>query len=521
MSIIQGDALHLPLADASIDAVVCDPPYGLEFMGKEWDAPWKTQGTVVTDVAAAGGFQDGNGGNPYSRSRIRFGRDGQAFQSWCETWAREAYRVLKPGGYLLAFGGTRATRARSRGRARIPAGAAVPREPGEAKRWQLTTPLPALGAGSPACEPRLPPSPTCVTTTRSSWHARPSTRKTPHGDWSGYGWRGMTAIAIQGNAMHLPLPDECVDLVVTSPPYFGLRSYTDDGRPVPDQVGGEPTPGEFIDALIAATAEMVRVLKPSGSIFVNLGDKYAGKSLMLLPERYRIAAVGRLGLIARAVIVWDKPNGLPESVTDRVRRSHEDWVHLTKLPRYYSAIDEIREPYAGEFLSSGVRNPRHGRPGGMMPFQQRGEVTSRMEVVIRGKVADTYGGRRHLGKLPDSVWRIPTAPLTLPAELGVDHFAAFPPEWPKRIIQGWSPTGGIVLDPFGGTGTTAMVAHALGRIGISVDLSHEYCQIAQWRTHDRAQMAKVRDEIFRKPVPQSEDQASLFTFAAVAQGGKQ
>jgi site-specific DNA-methyltransferase (adenine-specific) len=88
----------------SVDAVVCDPPYGLEFMGKEWDAPWR--GDVLDEPASVGGFQDGNGGNPYSRSRIRFGI-GAGFQEWCETWALEALRVLKPGGHLLAFGGTR------------------------------------------------------------------------------------------------------------------------------------------------------------------------------------------------------------------------------------------------------------------------------------------------------------------------------------------------------------------------------------------------------------------------------
>jgi hypothetical protein len=81
------------------------------------------------------------------------------------------------------------------------------------------------------------------------------------------------------------------------------------------------------------------------------------KSLMLIPERYRIRCVDELGLIARAVIVWSKPNGLPESVTDRVRRSHEDWVHLTKLPRYYSAIDDIREEHA----PSSIERSRAGR----------------------------------------------------------------------------------------------------------------------------------------------------------------
>jgi DNA modification methylase len=96
-----------------------------------------------------------------------------------------------------------------------------------------------------------------------------------------------------------------------------------------------------------------------------------------------------------------------------------------------------------------------------------------------------------LGKLPGSVWTVPTEPLKVPDHLGVDHFAAFPTEWPKRIIQGWSPESGTVLDPFGGTGTTAMVAKALGRNGVSVDMSADYCRLAEWRTNDRNQLAKV------------------------------
>jgi len=107
-TIYHGDCLEAlrALPDASVDAVVTDPPYGLEFMGKEWDAPWKADGDVVVNPADVGGFQDGNGGNPYSRSRIRYGT-GDGFQQWCEAWAVECLRVLKPGGHLLAFGGTR------------------------------------------------------------------------------------------------------------------------------------------------------------------------------------------------------------------------------------------------------------------------------------------------------------------------------------------------------------------------------------------------------------------------------
>ena len=108
----HGDCIAVmrQLPDASVDAVVTDPPYGLEFMGKEWDAPWKVSGDVLSDPASVGGFQDGAGGNPYSRSRIRYGRDGNAmlgFQEWFTQVATEALRVLKPGGHLLAFGGTR------------------------------------------------------------------------------------------------------------------------------------------------------------------------------------------------------------------------------------------------------------------------------------------------------------------------------------------------------------------------------------------------------------------------------
>ncbi|MER5622480.1 DNA methyltransferase [Streptosporangium sp. NPDC002544] len=380
--------------------------------------------------------------------------------------------------------------------------------------------------------------------------------------------RPHDAIVLRGDARQLPLPDASVDLIVTSPPYWSLRDYRDGEASLAGQIGNEPTPQEYIAALLDCTAEWARVLKPEGSIFVNLGDKYANrtrgawrgssdghtwradspryirpkdfpeKSLLLLPERYRIGAVDQLGLIARAVIIWDKPNGLPESVTDRVRRSHEDWVHLTKLPRYYSAIDEIRNPVSDYTRKPGAR--RSTPPG------QR-----------RRAMADTVNP---LGSLPSSVWEIPTEPFKVPAALGVDHFAAFPTAWPRRIIRGWSPTGictecgegrrpvsavtaiddrpgrvqgrahdalvgahgsdgragsrrsrvstvtgyacacpeptaptrpAVVLDPFGGTGTTALVASTLGRRGVTVDRSAAYCRIATWRTTNRGERARA------------------------------
>ena len=395
--------------------------------------------------------------------------------------------------------------------------------------------------------------------------------------------------------MSLPLADESVDLVVTSPPYNALRSYTDGGEHYEWQIGSEATPQEFLEALWVWTAECRRVLKPSGSLFCNLGDKYAGggmgghglglhgpppqgernsyrrptntggipaKSLMGLPWRYAIGCIDQLGLILRAEVIWSKPNGLPESVTDRVRRSHEQWFHFTKEPRYFSAVDEVREPHV-----------EAQRPGVLTWDERRG----RADAAARYSDQNGHGGtagmaQSPLGKLPGSVWTIPTEPLRVPDHIGVDHFAAFPSEWPRRIILGWSPSGvcvacgegrrpvvakeqigghirtradtpalgvgrkpsghmapgalsgftteatitgyacacpdttaptrpAVVLDPFAGTGTVPAVAHILGRHGIGVDLSADYLRLAEWRCNDPGLRAKVLRVDKPKAVP--------------------
>ncbi len=407
-----------------------------------------------------------------------------------------------------------------------------------------------------------------------------------------------TAQVVRANSRELPLEDNSVDLICTSPPYFALRSYQDGGEHYEGQIGSEATPAEFVDALLEVTRECVRVLKPSGSLWVNLGDKYAGsqpnasrwhtasldggrgrlpelaesqgvvadadfgsarpKSLIGIPWRYAIRCIDDLGLILRAEVIWSKPNGLPESVTDRVRRSHEQWFHFTLQPRYFSAVDEVREP-----STTGPRYDQRatGRHVPGSPAQSN---------LGAGGSHLTEANYNPLGKLPGSVWVIPTEPLQVPESLGVDHFAAFPTEWPRRIIQGWSPAGvcvecgegrrpvtdkrylsgavgydsagrwglkgqqedtplpsrmgdgaqveitgytcacpeptapttpGVVLDPFGGTGTTAMVAKALGRHGISVDMSADYCRLAEWRTNDPKQLAKAA----RKPFTPSQE----------------
>ena len=401
----------------------------------------------------------------------------------------------------------------------------------------------------------------------------------------------MSVTILRADALALPLADSSIDLVVTSPPYFGLRSYQDGGEHYAGQIGSEATPAEFLDALIAATREMVRVLKPSGSIWVNLGDKYASsgghgmgatsqratrtqyleqvgrserntsgvstKSLIGIPWRYALRCIDDIGLILRAEVIWSKPNGLPESVTDRVRRSHEQWFHFTREPRYFSAVDDVREAHTSPVIPG-------RRTSGGAPENEGGQRF--------GADGSRHTDGHALGKLPGSVWTVPTEPLHVPAELGVDHFAAFPTELPRRIITGWSPrevctacgegrrpvavqertsnealrsaycagnhgtggstlgprnvvahivgeacacpdtsaptTPGVVLDPCGGTGTTTLVADVLGRDGISVDLSADYCRLAEWRTTDPRQRARAARVEPVEPVP--DGQLSLF-----------
>lgn len=263
------------------------------------------------------------------------------------------------------------------------------------------------------------------------------------------------------DALQLPLRSEMIDLIVTSPPYFGMRDYGGGGR----QIGNEVTPQEFISVLVRATAEMVRVLRREGSMFVNLGDSYTAynanrgdgrlqtnagqsrpllprglssggavrnKSLMLIPERYRIACVDDLGLIARAVIIWRKTPSMPAGrLRDRVRTVHEDWVHLTRVDRYYHNERELRA------MDSAGQMPPSVWPA--PPFQARGKVD-----------------------LPN-------------------HPAPFSEVWPERFIRGWCPPGGTVLDPFAGSGTTLRAAARLGRRAIGTDLLSPIREIPRQR----------------------------------------
>jgi DNA modification methylase len=342
----------------------------------------------------------------------------------------------------------------------------------------------------------------------------------------------MTAIVLRGDAAHLPLPDGSVDLIVTSPPYWQQRDYQDGGKSIPGQTGGEDHPDGWLKAMQDTTREWCRVLKPAGSIFVNLDDKYAtrysslrkcgrkgtnndddtrsrsgpnrtgtaDKSLLGLPWRYAIGCMDDLGLILRKDIVWSKTNGLPDKAKDRVGSSHEYLFHFVRQRFYHSDTDAIREPYAA-WTAKAYEYEQHG--------YQRRDNSARMD---RGGFAKPPK-INPLGKMPGSVWEITPQPLDLPGFLGVDHFAPMPMEMARRCILGWSPPRGIVLDPFGGVGTTALVAAAFGRTGVSIDLSHDYSRAARWRVTDPVERARAMH--VPKPPPVPEGQGSLFDEAGL------
>jgi DNA modification methylase len=330
-----------------------------------------------------------------------------------------------------------------------------------------------------------------------------------------------TPEVIKGDARDLPLADNSVDLIVTSPPYFRQRTYEDGGPPLADQIGQEPTPAEFVDALVAATRESLRVLRPTGSLWVNLGEKYVNRSLSGTPWRYALRCTDELGLALRAEVVWSKPNQFIDAkAADRVRRTHETWLHFTRPGKYDAEIDSIRvtpeadykdrpqyrraqelfeaagltEAHRAAIRSVGVIDSDGGqvRSGGRWT-SDAGRLASEARDVLGSYYREFCGSGGERGVVPGSVKTVAAHPFKIPAHLGIKgHFASFPIEWPLWIVAGWSKPGATVLDPFGGTGAVALAAHVLGRQAISVDLSADCCRIAEWRTADPAQIARAQ-----------------------------
>jgi len=291
----------------------------------------------------------------------------------------------------------------------------------------------------------------------------------------------------QADARSLPIPDNSVDCVVTSPPYWGLRDYG-----LGDQgIGLEPTPDEYCTSMVNVFRDIRRVLKPTGTVWMNLGDSYTGsgvhpgggdiqkgnigatnttlppkkgknlkpKDLVGIPWRVAFALQAD-GWYLRSDIIWSKPNPMPESVTDRPTKAHEYIFLLTKSPKYYYDADAIREPssHAGAVISLGEKS-----------FAKRQALGANVSPSGNG-LSDTYVVPD--GRNKRSVWEIATQPYP------EAHFATYPEKLVEPCILAGCPKDGTVLDPFAGSATTLAVAQRLGRKGIGIELNSEYIELA-------------------------------------------
>jgi DNA modification methylase len=346
------------------------------------------------------------------------------------------------------------------------------------------------------------------------------------------------------------LPAASVHCCVTSPPYFGLRDYGVDG-----QMGLEATPAEFVEGMVALFREVRRVLRDDGTLWLNLGDSYAGswgplghrvtegadaswhgsqiknhpkrgkqtatireaglkpKDLIGIPWRVAFALQAD-GWWLRQDIIWSKPNPMPESVRDRCTKAHEYLFLLSKGPRYHYDADAIAEPLGLASVARLSQNVEDQVGSDRVP----GKTNGSMKAVGRraagnkshkGQAAYESGASEHRTKAglvafaererakvdagdligtrnKRSVWEVATQPFR-----GA-HFATFPPALIEPCILAGCPSGGTVLDPFGGAGTTGLVADKLGRDAVLVELNPAYADLARDRL--RSDLCRVDSE---------------------------
>lgn len=296
------------------------------------------------------------------------------------------------------------------------------------------------------------------------------------------------------------MPDCSVQCCVTSPPYWGLRDYGHG-----EQLGLEETPDQYVANMVEVFAEVRRVLRDDGTLWVNLGDSYAtgtgrndtdDKNLERRAAKYQTGsgagtgprtfssmkhpfkpkdlcgipwltafALRADGWYLRSEIIWAKPNPMPESVTDRPTKAHEQVFLLSKSPRYFYDADAIREAHSHpevEHISS--------------------VKTEAQEVAFRGNAPTNLGraGNHEAGRNKRTVWTVTTQPFS-----GA-HFATFPPKLIEPMILAGSKQGDTILDPFSGSGTTGMVALRHDRSYVGLELNPEYAALSRERIRDDA-----------------------------------
>lgn len=333
--------------------------------------------------------------------------------------------------------------------------------------------------------------------------------------------RGSTnrPLFLEGDALKVlqSFPAECIDFAMTSPPYWGQRQYD------VVSIGLEEDYQGYVAGICAITKELKRVLKPTGSFWLNIGDAYQKKSLLSIPWRVALAMTDTQGWVLRNTVIWNKVKGGPDNSTDKLRTVYEPLFHFTKQPRgYYYDADAIRSSARkarvvnGAVVSAtGVRGVRYRRQIELSTHLNEEEKSaafaaleatlksvgdekiSDFRMIIRGQQrathsdSETVSGRaRELrekgfyflryhpnGAKPKDVWDI----IPEDTQGRGSHFAPYPEDLCKTPILATCPQDGVVLDPFCGIGTTNLVAFRLGRKSIGIDVSKKYLEEAARR----------------------------------------
>lgn len=329
----------------------------------------------------------------------------------------------------------------------------------------------------------------------------------------------LSPLLLNGDALAVlkSIPDECIDLAMTSPPYWGKREYENGG------IGLEADYRDFVKDLAAIFLELKRVLKPTGSFWLNIGDTYNGKSLLGIPWRVAFELTDVQGWTMRNSVVWNKLKGGMDNSKDRLANVHENLFHFVKQPKgYYYNADAIRsKPREAKVVNgavvsatgvTGVRYKRQLELSTALDEREKKAAFAALErmlvdvaagnvsdfrMIIRGQQRATHsdsekvsGRAKELrdkgfyflkyhpnGSKPGDVWDI----IPEDTQRRGTHFAPYPLDLCRRPLLATCPPGGIVLDPFCGTGTTLLAARNLGFQSVGIDISRHYLELSQER----------------------------------------
>lgn len=260
-------------------------------------------------------------------------------------------------------------------------------------------------------------------------------------------------------------PDQWADCIVTSPPYYQQRDYRGEEL----QLGQESSVAEYVARLVVIFRHARRVLKETGTCWLVIGDKYENGRQLGLPWRVALGLMDD-GWILRSDCIWQKPNAMPSAVKNRLTCDHEYIFFLTRSPTYFYDADAIREPHVTFSENSRMK-------GGRKHFGKRGGTPEAGKNQGDGNLHDGRWDQAFhpLGRNKRTVWTIPLS------KFRDAHFAVFPEKLVETCLLAGCPPQGLVLDPFLGSGTTAVVAQRLDRAYVGIDCVAEYCEMARGR----------------------------------------